>query len=251
MQKAFLTYSFFVVLAMFFFSSCTKNQKSTSGTASLQIRLTDGPDPNVSEVWVDIQQVEIIMSDTSHPLVLNGTHTGMYNLLDFADGKDTLLSDATIPAGTISQIRLILGDNNYIITKDGQKINLKTPSGQQSGLKVQVHQEVSGGILYRLTLDFDAGRSIVQAGNSGKYLLKPVLRIISLVPSGGNIEGVVVPYSFSTTIFAIQGVDTIASTFDDLANGRYLFRDLPAGSYSLSFIPFGYTRFKWLLKQQR
>ena len=65
----------------------------------------------------------------------------------------------------------------------GEKIALKTPSGQESGLKVQVHQEVTGGILYRLTLDFDAGRSIVKAGNSGKYLLKPVLRIFSLVPS--------------------------------------------------------------------
>ena len=87
--------------------------------ASLQVRLTDGPDPNVREVWVDIQQIEIIMSDTSHPIILDGTHPGVYNLLAFSDGKDTLLADATIPAGTISQIRLILGDNNYIITNDG------------------------------------------------------------------------------------------------------------------------------------
>jgi hypothetical protein len=222
---------------MLIFPSCSKNQKSGTGMASLQVRLTDGPDPNVREVWVDIQQIELIMSDTSHPLILDGAHPGVYNLLAFSDGKDTLLADATIPAGTISQIRLILGDNNYIITKDGEKIALKTPSGQESGLKVQVHQAVTGGILYRLTLDFDAGRSIVKAGNSGKYLLKPVLRIFSLIPSGGDIQGVVVPDSFRTTIFAIQGLDTIASTVNDTTNGRWLFKDLPAGGYSLSFIP--------------
>ena len=119
----------------------------------------------------------------------------------------------------------------------GEKIALKTPSGQQSGLKVQVHQAVSGGILYRLTLDFDAGRSIIKAGNSGNYLLKPVLRIFSLIPSGGNLQGVVVPDTFRTTIFAIQGMDTIASTFTDITNGQWLFKDLPAGAYSLSFIP--------------
>jgi hypothetical protein len=32
-------------------------------------------------------------------------------------------------------------------------------------------------------------------------------------------------------------MDTIASAFTDTSNGRYLFKDLPAGGYSLSFIP--------------
>jgi len=237
MKKTLLVCAALTAGALFFFSSCTKNQKSGTDMASLQVRLTDGPDPNVREVWVDIQQIEIIMSDTSHPIILDGAHPGVYNLLAFSDGKDTLLADATIPAGTISQIRLILGDNNYLITKDGEKIALKTPSGQESGLKVQVHQAVGGGILYRLTLDFDAGRSIIKAGNSGNYLLKPVLRIFSFIPSGGDIQGVVVPDSVRTSIFAIQGLDTIASTFTDTTNGKWLFKDLPAGSYSLSFVP--------------
>jgi hypothetical protein len=239
MKKALLKYSVFVLIAGILFSACAKNTKSTSssGMASLQVRLTDAPDPNVREVWVDIQQIEILMDDTTKPIILNGAHPGEYNLLDFSDGKDTLLADATIPPGTISQIRLILGDNNYIITNDGQKIPLKTPSGQESGLKVQVHQEVTGGILYRLILDFDAGRSIVKAGKSGNYLLKPVLRIISLIPSGGDIRGVVVPDSIRTMIFAILGPDTIASVVTDTTNGRFLFKDLPAGAYALSFIP--------------
>ena len=231
---------FFIVCsigAILFFGSCSKNGKSSSTSSRLQIALTDGPDPSVKEVWVDIQQIEILMSDTTHPLILNGSHPGVYNLLDFSDGKDTLLADATIPPGTISQIRLILGDNNYIITRDDVKIPLKTPSAQESGLKVQVHQEVNGGILYRLTLDFDAGRSIVKAGNSGNYLLKPVLRIISLIPSGGDIQGVVIPDSTRTFIFAIQGLDTIASTSSDTSSGKFLFKDIPAGNYSLFFVP--------------
>ena len=232
--------SFFILCSIgviLFFGSCSKNDKSSGTSSRLQVILTDGPDPSVKEVWVDIQQIEILMSDTSHPLILAGSHPGVYNLLDFSDGKDTLLADATIPPGTISQIRLILGDNNYIITTNGVKIPLKTPSAQESGLKVQIHQEVSGGILYRLTLDFDAGRSIVKAGNSGNYLLKPVLRIISLIPSGGDIFGVVIPDSAKTFVFAIQGTDTIASTSTDTTNGKFLFKDIPAGNYSLSFLP--------------
>jgi hypothetical protein len=238
-SKGLLFFPALFLFLLFLFISCAKNQKSTesSNVASLQVRLTDSPFPNVKAVWVDVQQIEIIMGDSSKPMLLNGAHPGMYNLLDFTNGKDTVLADATIPAGTISQIRLILGDNNFIITDNDVKIPLKTPSGQQSGLKVQVHQAVTGGVLYRLILDFDAGKSIVKAGNSGNYILKPVLRIISLVPSGGNIRGVVVPDSVRTVIFAIQGTDTVASAFTDTTNGNYLINDIPAGNYVLSFLP--------------
>src|ERR1700730_9272281 len=102
------------IVAILFAVSCVKNQKG-SNNGRLQVMLTDGPDPSVKEVWVDIQQIEILMSDTGKAVILNGVHPGLYNLLDFANGKDTILADATIPSGTISQIRLILGDNNYVI----------------------------------------------------------------------------------------------------------------------------------------
>jgi hypothetical protein len=215
--------------------SCQKNSGSSSSTKPrLQVRLTDGP-ADVKEVWVDIREVKIKMSDTSE-ITVGGAHPGVYNLLDLTNGKDTILADAEIPAGSISQIRLVLGDNNYIITNSGQKISMTTPSAQQSGLKVQIKQDVTGGVLYRLILDFDAGKSIVKAGNSGKYILKPVLRIISFLPSGGNVKGVVAPDSVQTFVYAIKGSDTIASTATD-TTGKYWIRDIAAGTYNFSFVP--------------
>src|SRR4249920_1514661 len=229
-----LTFLFLGILTLMFFA-CSRNDKpSEMGQARLQVGLTDSPFPDAKEVWVDVKDVEIII-DGQAPKILDGSHPGLYNLLDFTNGKDTIIADAMVPAGNLSQIRLILGDNNYIVTKSNETIPLKTPSGQTSGLKVQVHQDVTGGILYRLVLDFDAGKSIVKAGNSGNYLLKPVLRIISLIPSGGDIFGVVMPDSAKTFVFAIQGLDTIASTSTDTTSGKFLFKDIPAGNYSLFF----------------
>jgi hypothetical protein len=213
-------------------------KKSSGGGANsnprLQVYLTDAP-ADAKEVWVDIKEVRVMMGHGDE-VTLNGTHPGVYDLLDLTNGKDTVLADAEIPAGTISQIRLVLGDNNYIITNSGEKIALETPSAQQSGLKVQIHQDVAGGDLYRLILDFDAGKSIVKAGNSGKYLLKPVLRVISFVPSGGSVKGVVTPDSVTTFIYAITGQDTVASTSTD-ASGNYLLRDISAGNYTFSYVP--------------
>ncbi|MEO6355777.1 MAG: DUF4382 domain-containing protein [Ferruginibacter sp.] len=233
------TLQFFTVLfiASVIIFSCKKNSNNTNDQPRLQLRLTDNPPQGIKEVWVDIRQVEIIVGDSARPLVLDGVHAGVYNLLELTGGKDTLLADALIPAGTISQIRLILGDNNYIITPSGDKIMLKTPSAQQSGLKVQLHQDVTGGVLYKLALDFDVARSIVFAGNSGNVILKPVLRVLSFVPSGGNISGAVLPDSVVTSVIAIRGADTIASAFTNPSSGGYLLKDIPAGDYTLSFMP--------------
>ena len=218
--------------------SCQKNAGSGGANkARLQVRLTDNPNLNLSQVWIDVREIQINMADTGL-ITLAGSKPGMYNLLALINGKDTLLSDSEIPAGRISQIRLILGDNNYAITHTGERIELTTPSAQQSGLKVLVNQDVTGGILYRLILDFDAGKSIVTAGNSGKYILKPVLRIISFVPSGGNVRGVVLPDSVKTAIYAIIGPDTLATTFSDTTmNGAYFFNDIAAGNYSFWYVP--------------
>ncbi|MFT3934166.1 MAG: DUF4382 domain-containing protein [Chitinophagaceae bacterium] len=217
---------------MLFAFSCKKNDNSN---AQLQIRLIDNPSVDVKAVYVDIKEVEIIANDAA-PVTLAGIHAGVYNLMELTNGKDTLLADAVIPAGKLSQIRLILGDNNYIITNAGDKIALKTPSAQQSGLKVQVHETLTGGMLYRLVLDFDAARSIVGAGNSGQIILKPVLRILSFQPSGGNIKGVVLPGNIITAVYAIQGLDTVAATFSSIPSGNFFIRDIPAGNYQLSFI---------------
>jgi len=224
----------FGLIAFLSLSSCSKSEKSTAN-AKLQIGLTDDPDPSVKEVWVNIQQVELIM-DGSGPIILTGTHPGLYNLLELANGRDTLLADAEIPSGNISQIRLILGENNYLVTAGGDHIALKTPSAQQSGLKVQIHQAVTGGILYRLTIDFNVAKSIVFAGNSGNVLLKPVLRILSFIPSGGDIRGVVTPASFPTFVYAINGIDTVATTVTNI-NGNFLIKDVPAANYVISFSP--------------
>ena len=125
MKKLAFLLGFFAVVFLF---ACSRNQSNGNmEQAHLQIKLTDIPFPDAKEVWVDVRDVEILM-EGDKAIVLDGAHTGVYNLLDFTNGKDTLIADAMIPAGKISQIRLILGDNNYIVTKANEQIALKTPS---------------------------------------------------------------------------------------------------------------------------
>jgi hypothetical protein len=216
-------------------TSCSENDGPVNQTARLEVRLTDDPG-DYEEVNIDIVDIQINVTDNENNgwQSLPNVKKGVYNLLDLVNDKDTLLVNADIPAGRVQQIRLILGPNNTIRLNDGTLLPLQTPSAQQSGLKLNIHQSVEAGILYTLVMDFDAARSIVTTGN-GSYILKPVIRTL-LNAAGGSIGGVVVPYEFRTAVFAIQGTDTIAGTLTDTL-GNYLIRGLNAGSYTVGYAP--------------
>ena len=100
--------------------SCSDSEEN----ARLEIRLTDAPG-DYEAVYVDIQGVEIHADEgnTSNGWKSLEVQEGRYNLLEFTNGIDTLLATAVLPAGRISQIRLILGDNNSVKI-DGQEIGV-------------------------------------------------------------------------------------------------------------------------------
>jgi hypothetical protein len=212
------------------FTACDSDEKN----ARIQIWLTDAPG-DYQEVNVEIQGVEIHSGEGEQGSgwkELN-IHQGVYNLLELTNGLDTLLGETEIPGGRISQIRLKLGNDNTIKVGD-QTYDLATPSGQQSGLKLQVHEVLTEGITYKILLDFDVARSIVQTGE-GSYKLKPVIRTITEAQDGA-IKGVVDPKESTPAIYAISGTDTLGTTYAD-STGAFLVRGLPAGTYTVSFVP--------------
>ena len=219
--------------AFFILSLMSCNDDNNSGVAHLEVRLTDAPG-DYQEVNVDIQEVQVNSQDgdTESGWQSLAINKGVYDLMELTNGIDTLLGSADLPAGKISQIRLVLGTNNTV-KLDGQSLPLTTPSAQQSGLKVQVNEELKEGITYTVLLDFDAARSIVATG-SGKHNLKPVIRAITAAADGA-IQGTVSPIESMPVVYAIIGTDTTSTSAS--TGGSFLVRGLQAGSYRLVFVP--------------
>ena len=209
-------------------TSCNKDENNEKN-AVLNLRLTDAPG-SYDEVNVDIQSVEVKSNGGNVMLSVN---SGVYNLLDYVNGLDTLFATGSIPSGKVSQIRLILGSNNSVVV-NGTSFPLSTPSAQQSGLKLNLHEELLPGVTYAIVLDFDACQSVVEKGN-GTYSLKPVIRIVN-VASGGSIHGTVVPIAADPLVIAVKGSDTL-STMIDSANGEFLFSGVETGFYNVTFFP--------------
>src|SRR5690606_28336029 len=127
------------------FASCSSDDDSNTndGKARLSVRLTDAPG-DYENVFVDVQEVVIKYNNGQEDLNL-GINAGIYDLLELTAGVNVLLFDDEVPAGSISQIRLVLGEQNTIVV-DGETLPLATPSAQQSGLKVQVNETLEPGI---------------------------------------------------------------------------------------------------------
>ncbi len=211
--------------------SACKKDTNTNGTSQLAVRMTDAPG-NYDEVNIDIQNV-MVTTSSGNEISLNA-RAGVYNLLKFSNGLDTLLVKADINADAIEQVRLVLGVSNSVVI-NGTTYSMSTPSAQQSGLKVQVHKTLSAG-LNTILIDFDAQQSVVALGN-GNFQLKPVLRTVE-VSTTGSIKGKVLLSGILSTITVSNGADSY-STVTDL-NGNFMLKGLPAGTYDVSVTAAGY-----------
>ena len=222
--------------------NCTSDSNSSmnqaDGTAHISIKLVDGPG-NYDQVFVDVQDIMIKMNDNSDGdsgWESVGATAGVYDLLTLTGGQSAILvDDYEVLAGELSQIRLVLGDNNYVV-KDGVEYDLKTPSAQQSGLKLKVNQTVEGGYLYAFVLDFDVAKSIVDAGNSDNIILKPVINA-SLEAASGIIQGVISPSDFQTEVSVVVDGETITSYANTENGGAFMLYGVFAGTYDIMITP--------------
>lgn len=191
----------------------------------LKVSMTDAPG-DYDSVIINVKSVEVKTNQ--------GTYDYQYaksiNLLDLVNGKDTVLVDQSIPTGRISQIRLVLEETGNYLYKDGVRYDLETPSAQQSGLKLNLQQELIQGITYTVKLDFDVAKSIVETG-SGKYILKPVIRILTEAITGG-IKGELQPLGTQIAVMAVINTDTFG-TYTDLVSGKFYIPGLASGTYKL------------------
>lgn len=230
---SFLAIAFICLL----FTGC-ENSNESNGTSTVMVRLTDAPGDYEE---VNIEVVDVLMKSTNDSddskgwVSLGDIGKGTYNLLELTGGHSILIGEGDVPSGYVGQIRLILGDNNTV-KKDGIIYHLDTPSAQQSGLKLKINQTLMAGIVYEFMMDFDVDKSIVKAGNSGKFNLHPVINISSTVTSG-IIKGMITPPLEGFQVMAsVQVGDTTISAF---ANefGVFQLNGIPEGTYTVTITP--------------
>ncbi len=244
-MKNLLNYGFLIlVLAAGF--ACNTDDERNRDTAKVNFYLVDAPG-DFDEVWIEVialrvkiedenpQNDEDMDDDESSWVEIPYEEGSQYvNLLDLTGENSQFLGSEDFPEGEIDQLRLVLGTDNYVI-KDGNRSDLKTPSAQQSGLKIKLDQDIEAGQTYDIIIDFDVKKSIVVAGNSGNIILKPVLRAY-LAEAATGVKGQVFPKEAQpVAVKALKGDDEY-NTFVD-QDGNFKIEGIDDGVYTLTFTP--------------
>ena len=227
-------------------ASCSKSDDAAN-SSKLEVRLIDAPG-DFQRVVLDVRQIEVHLKDEGNPdgwKMLNFSAQAI-NVLDYVNGRSALLVSDDFAPGDLKEIRLILGPDSYVVGRDGQQYDLKTPSGQTSGVKLKLEKAtLKQRETFQLLLDFDVAKSIVERGNwkpgndkKERYLLKPVIRVVAQDLRGG-ISGTVSPAAARPQILAIcssiLGPDTVSTSAD--VSGAYQIAGLPAGTYRVEYFP--------------
>jgi hypothetical protein len=217
----------------------------TPGTGTLRVALTDAPSCGYDNVWITVEKVRVHQSAAAGEAEAGWSELVLptpkrLDLLELSNGVLAELGAAAVPAGRYSQVRLVLASNgsgtsalaNAVKPTGGKETALSTPSATQSGLKIKANLDVAAGQTADLVLDFDACRSVVKAGNSGQYLLKPVVAAVPRIQAG--LQGYVTTTLSlgSTTVAAQQDGVTVRSTTPD-STGKFSIPYLGTGTYTL------------------
>ena len=246
------------IAALLLAAACQKNglqqNENTSGQSSLKIYLTDDPSLVFDKVLLDIQKIEIKVEDNSqekHESEHQGDvddndsrgdisggwmtvdiHPGVYDILKFRNGLDTLFASASFPSAKgLKKIRLTLGNNNSVVF-NGTSFPLVVKDNDNI-VVVKIDEslvQVNAGGLTNFWIDIDAGRSIERHGND--FELKASVKIFSREKAGG-IEGRVLPQEAGAIVMAINGSDTTSAKPE--SEGEFKFIGLKPGTYSLLY----------------
>lgn len=232
--------------------------------ARVRILLTDAPADYIGAAIVDIGQVSLIPAGEGSAIVLSEDGTdGFVDLLDFQGAATTPLAEADIDPGDFTQIRMIIEAarvqlaEGYAFRDGTTEMELTVPSGAQSGLKLNLHNEEEGGAVAIapgetvLVLDFDVNQSFVLRGNpdtpAGVHGVnfKPAIRVTAMdvaASMSGEVttedEGVSVAGLTVTATPAdqgsVEGYQTFIGTALTADDGSYTIHYLVPGTYEVA-----------------
>lgn len=231
---------------------------SSAPTGTLKLSITDKQSDDFASVVISIREIRVVPtgmenaadSDPGLPVVARFDTPRVIDVMQLKFLQQAL-GEVVLPAGTYSQVRLILEPNpngqgqspaNYVVLKTGPaKIPLKTPSAQQSGLKVLGPLEIAAGVINAVMIDFDPNTAIVIRGN-GDYNLKPTgIRLVQManeLTQFGSISGTLLSSfkDFSSATVSIKRRGEI-NDVDPIAAGR-VFSNYTSGRWQAPFAAF-------------
>lgn len=246
-------------LALLQLQGCGGGGDNTASTGTLKVAITDKMSDQFKSVVISISEIRVVPAgkenapdnDPGLPVVVKFATPKVVDVMKLHFVQEAL-GEVVLPAGSYSQIRLILAPNptgqqppvNYLVLNSDTSntpIPLTTPSGQTSGLKILGPLDVKPGVINAIMIDFDPNTAIVALGNGG-YNFKPtgirLVRMSDMLTQFGSISGTVFSTfkDWSSATVSVKQRGAVNGT-DPIATGR-IFSNYTSGAWQAPFAAF-------------
>ena len=256
-------------------AGCSDSPTARASNGKITVLLTDAPG-DIEKAVVTIAQVYLQPGEGENDarVVLSDAPITT-DLLTLADWTQTLVKDATIPAGNYAQLRFVItggyievenadgstsiyaSSPTYVGLPSGAQVAgaLQMPSFAQSGLKVTLP---SGGVAIDgeqtvVVVDFDVSQSFGKAaGASDRWVMNPSIKAttfgsvgslrVTLAKGDGvvlpNINNAAITLGQFKAVLSATGGSTKELVLTDADNDGVFegdFTDILSGAYSLDF----------------
>lgn len=162
-------------------TACEKENRS--GVVSVRMKDHPGHESMFDEVNIEVKQIQLYYvsgPQNRAAWVPLKTQAGVYNVLKFTGGTSIgLVLRERIPAGRVTGIRLMLGEDNSVRAK-GQLYPIKIDPAHAGGIGMGINLTVRPDYSTQVMLGFDASSSIV-VESPGIYRLKPAIKVIEVL----------------------------------------------------------------------
>ena len=198
--------------------------------STFEVQMHDATTDDLEKFNVHVKSIEAHRDGDGWKTI--GTPDEVYNLLELVNGNKVILGEEFVESGRYTQVRLMLGEQNSVVNRDGESFDLSVPSGVQTGIKLIINAELQEGVRYQLNLDFDASKSLFKTGGSPQldYILRPTIRAYEEALTG-TIGGTVVPSDANARVDLFIADSLFTSTYADEVTGEFLLIGLEPQTY--------------------
>jgi hypothetical protein len=237
-----------------------------TGKGTLKIYLTDAPG-DYNEVNINISRIEghiAVEDEEGYWEILKEWSDGLPVDLTKLEDVSILLASLELAPNKYTQLRIFLGSDASLLVEGEELQSLEIPSSANTGIKLNHPFDIEEGKITKLTIDFDAEKSVIKTGN-GKYKMKPVIHVTSETYSAGEVPegvskvfGTVSYYESDEGVLALVGlgganieltggtyvfVNTTVTLEEPGSEGKFSLDNVPAGTYILNVYADGYDNY--------
>ncbi len=170
----------FTVIIVFIVYSCENKSAKTNDKGGIIVKLAD--ETNVDTTLnIDLKAVQVKYksdNNTEEYWYELTTKDSIYNLRKLQGDSPITIAKDELDVGKISQLRLLLGENNTIVIAE-DTIDVEVPFDYIDGTSINISDSIIASKNLEILLNVDI-KSSISGNEDGLFSLKPVVKIIGI-----------------------------------------------------------------------